>query len=630
MPGLVGIVSINGDQVSAGLIAAMRDAIRHRDWYKTDDYTNTAGTAAVSRVHLGIIHKDRQPHSAHDGRLKIFLHGEIYNDEMANGNVLEYIGHLYEKEGLNFASFLNGSFVIVIVDEAKDIVLVANDRLASRPLFYYGDGRAIYFGPEMKSILLVPSLHRNLNLAAVADFLANGYFSLEHTLIEGLETVDKATVLKITPGGVARHKYWECDFEQGGTDRGREYYQETLAELLRKAVRRCVRTEHTYGVLLSGGYDSRGILGCYLEAKGQRDLHTISWGREEDIPESDCAIAKALAQKLGADHRFYKLTEKVVDDFRDFIRLGEGLTWWPESYEVFHRIREQQGVEIVLRGDESFGDIGVMVHDEQTVFHSLFLDNLRFSKSYQRILMPSYYDMFYGFCTEMLRQLSLKCSAKNLHNRKDFFNLDVYLKHYLNPLNYGKTFEIESFTPWLDHDLLDFVCALPVRYRLDKNLYRRTVVGMFPDLFEKVATRRNDIDWPAWFRNSPKLQQLVYTELIETQNAFSEFINMDSLKSELDALTSPISSASLGRHNLRAKVKAGGIVLRRISPAAFDLAHRSVYTVGKWLGKPRDPLPPNRAILRLLILKVWGDVFLNYPMVKTTDHVPSESHGSSC
>ena len=340
MPGLVGIVSTNGDQVNLGLMRAMRNAIRHQDWYQVNDYVNERGTVAISRVHLGIVNRDKQPVLARSGQVQVFLHGEIYNDEAANSDPLEFIYRLYEKEKLNFASFLNGSFVIVIVDEGEDVVLIANDRLAAKPLFHFCDGQALYFGPEMKSLFLVPSLKRELNLAAVADFLANGQFTKEHTLIESLEMVDNATVLKVASGGVARHRYWKYELERGGKDHGRDYYQKRLAELLRQAVRRRLRTDSTYGVLLSGGYDSRGILGCYLEERNDRELHTISWGREEDIPNSDCAIAKRLAQRLGADHRFYKLIpEEVIDSFRDFILLGEGLTWFPESYDVFHRIR---------------------------------------------------------------------------------------------------------------------------------------------------------------------------------------------------------------------------------------------------------------------------------------------------
>ena len=618
MPGLVGVVSLNGDKIDSRLMPAMRNAIKHRDWYEIDDYVNARGTVAISRVNLGIINKDKQPYSTRNGQVKVFLHGEIYNDKVAHSNPLEFIYRLYEKEGLNFASSLNGSFVVVIVDEDEDVVLIANDRIAAKPLFYFNDGRALYFGPEMKSLFLVPSLKRKLDLAAVADFLTNGHFTREHTLIEHLETVDNGTVLKITTGRVTRHKYWEHPFKHGfkieGKERSPRYYQEKLDELLRKAVSRRLRTDNTYGILLSGGYDSRGILGYYLEETHDQELCTISWGREEDIANSDCAIAKRLAQKLGAQHRFYELTaEEVVANFREFILLGEGLTWSPESYDIFHRIREQQRVDIVLRGDECFGWAGLLVHDEHTMFRTLCLRNLWNIGACQRILKPFYYRLFCELDTETIRHVSSRCNAKNLHDRKDFFYLDVRLRYYLNPLNYVKNFAVESFTPLLDYDILDFVSSLPIRYRLDKNLYRKTVVEMFPELFEEVAQRHNMIDWAASFRNSPELRRFVYKELLEGQSILNEFLDIDGLKSELDAFF-----AAPAEPPIKARVRTGALKLLEKSPTTYNFAHKCSYYVRKWRERIRDSLPPEQLIIRLLILKVWGDVFLDYPVMSTS------------
>jgi len=613
MPGLVVAVSLNGDKIDVGLMPAMRDAIRHRSWYKTDDYVNARGTVAISRVHLGIVNRDKQPYSARNDRVKVFLHGEIYNDAAVNANPLEFIYRLYEKKGLDFASLLNGSFVIVIVDEDEGFVLVANDRIAAKPLFCFNDGRTIYFSPEIKCLFLVPSLERKLNLAAVADFLANGHFTTQHTLIEGLETVDSATVLKITAGGVARHKYWIYTLEPEGRDLGPRYYQPRLAELLRQAVSRHVRTDNTYGVLLSGGYDSRVILGCCLEQRPAQELHTISWGQAEDIPEGDCAVAKRLAQKLGARHRFYRLTaEEIVDKFQDFIFLGEGLTDFPESYDVFHRIREDQHVDIVLRGDECFGfSKWLRVHDEHTMFLSLSLMSLRNIGVYRRILKPSYYPLLCALNEETTRLVSARCKARNIHNRKDFFYVDVRLKHYLNPLNYVKSFAVESFTPLLDYDILDFVSALPVRYRLGKRFYRQTAVGMFPELYEEIAQRHNMIDWASSFRGSPELERFVYRELIEGQNIFSEFIDLDCLRSELDAFfATPVDPP------IRMKARTDILELLKSSPTMYNFAHKCSYYVQKRRGKVRNTLPVEQLIIRLLILKVWGDVFLGYPVVR--------------
>ncbi|MDY6876432.1 MAG: asparagine synthase-related protein [Chloroflexota bacterium] len=621
MPGLVGIVSINGDKINPRLMPAMRDAIKHRDWYEIDDYVNARGTVAISRVNLGIINKDKQPYPARNGRVKVFLHGEIYNDQATDSNPLEFIYRLYEKHGLDFASFLNGSFVVVIVDEDEDIVLVANDRIAAKPLFYFNDRRAVYFGPEMKSLLLVPALKRELNLAAVADFLTNGQFTREHTLIEHLKTVDSATVLKITPGRVTQHKYWEhplkYGFQQEGKKHSQRYYQERLDDLLHQAISRRLRIDNTYGILLSGGYDSRGILGYYLQETHGQEIHTISWGREEDILNSDCAIAKKLAQKLGADHKFYKLTaEEVIDNFCDFILLGEGRTWFPESYDVFHRIREQQGVNIVLRGDEWLGSESPLVHDEHTMFRKLSFMTLKNIRDYQRILKPTYYQLFCKLDAETIRYISSRCSAKNIYDRKDFFFVDVLLKYGLNPLNYVKSFALESFTPLLDYDILDFVSTLPVKYRLDKNLYRKTVEEMFPELFEEVAQIRNDIDWATSFRGSPDLQRFVYQNLLEKQSILGEFIDLDNLKNELDAFFAP--SVVGPATKIRAGVKTSALKLLEISPAAYNFAHKCSYYAQKWRGNVRDYLPPENLIIRLLILKVWGDVFLDYPVVSAS------------
>jgi hypothetical protein len=189
---------------------------------------------------------------------------------------------------------------------------------------------------------------------------------------------------------------------------------------------------------------------------------------------------------------------------------------------------------------------------------------------------------------------------------------DVRLKYFINSLNYVKTFEIESYTPWLDYEILDFVSRLPVRYRLDKKLYRQTIVEMFPTLFEHVAQTRNDIDWATSFRDSPKLCHLIYRELIEDQSILSEFVDIEKLKDELDGFFAP----SPVETNRRRTWKAATTRLRRFSPAAFNFLYRSSYYARKWMGKYRESLPTERLIIRLLILKVWGDVFLNYPVAK--------------
>lgn len=602
MPGLVGYVSKDKSRNNSTLMCDMCNILKHRKWYKTDSYTDEKEGLAISHIHLGIINNTFYPYLSQDGKTKIFMHGEICNDDATNrSDQLEFVYHQYQKNGVDFAVKLNGSFVIIIIDDAEDIVIIANDRTASKPLFYFVDGQTIYFAPEMKSLLLIPSLEKKLNQTAIANFLAVGYFINGETLIKNVKILDNASVIEIVNSGIATHKYWQYRFDEMPKDRGFEYYQETLSKLIRKAVGKCIRSNHKYGILLSGGYDSRGILGCYLDEKGDEDVDTISWGYEEDIPKSDCAISKKVANELGTNHRFYKLNpSKVVNNIYDFIFLSDGLTDaftnYPDSLKIFQKIRQDQGIQIILRGDECFG-WGSAVFDERTMFKIMGINPLSEMQKYKKVLKDSYYESFVKLNSQTMNAISSRCDAKNIHNRKDFFYLDQRLKYYLNPLNYIKTIEVESRNPWVDNDILDFMCTVPIKYRLDKNLYRKTIVKMFPKLFNEIAQKSNLIDWRHEFRNSQVLKDFIYRELIENQNVFHEFIKIDNLKTELDTFFSSNNHS----HNYRITVKIGQILKK--FPVIYNFAQ-------KWVSKSMGDISMETVIIRMLTLKIWCDLFL--------------------
>ena len=88
-------------------------------------------------------------------------------------------------------------------------------------------------------------------------------------------------------------------------------------------------------------------------------------------------------------------------------------------------------------------------------------------------------------------------------------------------------------------------------------------------------------------------------------------------------------------------LKGNALKLLTRWPATRNLAHRGIHHVQKWRGISPDSLPPQRLIMRLLILKIWGDVFMNYPAAPISEnsrpelvrgpqpaHTPSPSPGS--
>jgi asparagine synthetase B (glutamine-hydrolysing) len=285
--------------------------------------------------------------------------------------------------------------------------------------------------------------------------------------------------------------------------------------------------------------------------------------------------------------------------------MGEGLTEFPESYTVFDRIRERQGIAAVLRGDECFGySRWTTVHDDLSMFRALDLRALHYMPDMAGLLHPTTYRQFCEMDAETRRQLTARCSARRLHNRKDFFYLNARVKYYLNPLNYVKTFALESPRPLLDDDMLEFVTRLPLRYRMGKRFWRATVVQLFPQLYTEIAQHHNMILWPTALR-APSGQEFVRASLLAQPSILDEWVERPALQSRVEQFLAPRPTGT-----------AQTLWLTRLEryPRLYAPVHAGNYQLKKWRGRVEHTLEPERIILRLLILKGWTDMVLEKPV----------------
>jgi hypothetical protein len=412
-------------------------------------------------------------------------------------------------------------------------------------------------------------------------------------------------VLSLTRDRTSSHRYWEYRFDDGGPDRGERYYRGTLQELVRAAVRRQTRSPHRYGILLSGGYDSRGILGCHLHERRPAETVTISWGQDEQVPHSDCWVARRLAERVGTTHRFYPLRAgSLSQHLRETIRLSDGMTAsfgnYPEGLAVFAAIREELGVQVLLRGDECLGwHPGPF--DERSMFRSLGIRALSDLTVYRTRLKPDHDRRLTALSEDLLAEISARCPAGAPDDRKDFFYLDQRLKYLLHPLNYLKTLEVDVRRPYLDNDILDFVSTLPVKYRLDKALFRRVIVNMFPHLFEEFARHGNLVDWHRQLAVDETLRTFLQQHLSAPGTIVAEILATPG-----GAPRSP-EVAAARRHRRRLDVVTRG--LRRY-PWLHRAVSRRLYRLRQRLRAGDSASATPDILFRLLTLALWSDTLL--------------------
>ena len=182
----------------------------------------------------------------------------------------ETIVHLYEEYGLDCVNHLRGMFAFAIWDRVKRRLFLARDRLGIKPLLLSVRTARLLFGSEIKTILAYPGVKPEFNRGTLAEYLAFGYISGEHTMYAGIRKLLPGHTLELDESGQLG------DFAVLGSKRRKpttaacraNYYVRSYRELLEACVSSHLMSDVPLGVFLSGGLDSSAV--AALDHKNSR------------------------------------------------------------------------------------------------------------------------------------------------------------------------------------------------------------------------------------------------------------------------------------------------------------------------------------------------------------------------
>lgn len=186
----------------------------------------------------------------------------------------------YQKWGRNCPNYLLGDFAFAIWDGRKQTLFCARDHFGIKPFYYCNCDRYFIFASEIKALLAVPDVSRQLNERRIADyFLEPMLDSKSDTVYEEIFRLPPAHWVNVTaqadfnPGC-----YWSLDCTAIVTLPTDEDYAAAFRDIFFEAVRCRLRSAFPVGSHLSGGLDSSAItcVAHELLAKSSHTLHTFS------------------------------------------------------------------------------------------------------------------------------------------------------------------------------------------------------------------------------------------------------------------------------------------------------------------------------------------------------------------
>jgi len=335
MCGIAGFIQFGGSPFDDPLtvLTNMSLVMAHRGPDGHGYYIN-GGVGLVHR-RLAVIDLETgdQPMASSDGRLRVIYNGEIYNHRDLRRELAPYpfktrsdtevLLAAYDRWGIDFPKRLNGIFAFALWDASERLLLLCRDPFGIKPLHFHLSPKRLAFASEIKSLLVLPDVHPEINLQAVHDFMNLRYVPGTKTLFSGICRLEPGHILLVGERTSRKLKYFDLQFqvEESTTE---DEWCEQIVHTLKTAVKRQLMADVPLGVYLSGGMDSSALVAMMHEL-GVPKILTFSMGFNE--PTDELKDAEIVARHFGTQH--FPL---VIDP--QPLRLMEKVLWHVEEPQV--------------------------------------------------------------------------------------------------------------------------------------------------------------------------------------------------------------------------------------------------------------------------------------------------------
>jgi len=125
---------------------------------------------------------------------------------------------LYEEKGEDFPKELRGMFAVAVWDKRRKRLTLARDRLGKKPLYYAVTPAFIAFASELRCLLAVPGMPRDIDLKAVDSYLTLQYIPSPMSVFKAARKLEPASTLVFEDGRLSTQKYWNLPLGQRKLD----------------------------------------------------------------------------------------------------------------------------------------------------------------------------------------------------------------------------------------------------------------------------------------------------------------------------------------------------------------------------------------------------------------------------
>jgi len=227
----------------------------------------------------------------------------------------------------------DGSWLALKFDRRNDEVSITADQWVHQRWFYTQRGEDWYFANSLLFLRRIAGGDLRIERRALPYLMVFGYLPGRITPLKGVSSLLPGEVITVSRGQMRSTSRTQLPVKRSLTgqtprDISPQAWSEYTAQILgtiQEAVRNELEGVSEIVLPLSGGMDSRFMLGCALDVLPRERILTYTFGDPRTL---DQKIAKALCRKLGLENVTVAMDRRPIDEAcADGFMHSEGMTF---------------------------------------------------------------------------------------------------------------------------------------------------------------------------------------------------------------------------------------------------------------------------------------------------------------
>ena len=344
----------------AGVVGASPETVRDVASAMHPDGTG-AGTARSTRVDGPVgVHTSEHPPLASDGPAEtadgdatVWVIGELYGIQRDGGyrrrpdgvDNATFVAGEIDRAGLDAFAGLNGHFVAVVHDREAGTASVVTDRLGTHAVHWARPSPDTFaFATQIQALVEHEGLQPTFDEPNLLQYLRYRRVVGTGTPLAGVKKLPPSsiTTVDLADGTTTTRSYWEPRYRP--IEEPFEYFVDRFTETFRTVIDEWADPDRDYGVLLSGGSDSRLLLAA-LEEPDVTAYHMGGWRNRE------ARVAERAAREAGCDFQFLEQDEAYDERLlAEAAELSNFDGYFYQGYALPFRERLAEEVDVLASG----------------------------------------------------------------------------------------------------------------------------------------------------------------------------------------------------------------------------------------------------------------------------------------